>query len=190
MDKQFALNQIRHKRNSYVYTCAGIYLLNSNAVHLLTDVIALFNRSGIIFNPAEIERINGRMEVELSQVPNARANERANFDVDIDELYKFVRRNLLKEAYETTYEYAKSNGLLSNFKAMPWYWYARIIRNTVSHSLRYDFRAKDIRAALPIKWEGKSIDISMNGQAMRPDIADPLTTVRLVDEMQDFILKH
>ena len=143
MSKQFALNQIRHKKNAFTYMCAGIYLLNSEAIKLLDGAIVIFNKQGIIFNPDVNDRINGRVEIDLGQILTARNCNKSDFDVDTEEIYKFVRRNLLKESYEVAHEYARKSGNITKFKAEPWYWYARIIRNTVSHGLQYEFKAPD-----------------------------------------------
>lgn len=190
MDKQFALNQLRHKRNAFIYMCASSQLLNSDAIEHLIGVSIIINDEGIIYNYNDNDRTNESIEIDLTQIVAVKRHDNSNFNVDLKEFYKFVRRNLIKESYEVVHEYASSNNKITALKAEPWYWYARVIRNTVSHSLRYEFKANDIRNALPIQWEGKTIDISLDGTVMKEDVADALTTLRLVHEMHDFVIKY
>ena len=83
-------------------------------------------------------------------------------------------------------DYAEYKSVMPKLRLEAWFRFARIIRNAISHDFHYTFDKHD-RACLPVRWEGKTIDISMLGKEMTEDMLDPLTTMRLIDEIRKFI---
>jgi hypothetical protein len=186
-DKSLALDQLRHKRNAYILTLASMRLLNSTCLETLKDRIVLIKPDGFIFDPLPEEREGERYEVQFNQILHSYINDNENFNVDLLELYKFSRRNLIKESFEVVKSYAGENNLTKQLKSQPWFEFARMVRNAVSHDLVWYFRPDDLKK-LPVTWGGKTIDSSLNRKVLTTDFTDPLVTFELLEEIQKFIV--
>ncbi len=97
-----------------------------------------------------------------------------------------MRRNLVKESFEVVEGYACFMKIESIAQKQPWYHFARLVRNVVTHDLHFRFGRFD-RTILPVNWRGKNIEASMDGQEMTEDFLDPLTTIDLIIEFTDFV---
>jgi len=188
-DKQWALNQLRHARNSYLFTLAGLRLLNSPAVLDLRHRLIVLTPNEIVWDPDNSDRLGARSEFHLDQLINDYENARVNYDASLLELYKFVRRNLVTESFEVTRTYAVKVGISSKWRAEPWHQVARIVRNAIAHDFTISFD-KHAKAALPITWAGKTIDLTMEGSEVTNGLLDPVFTVSLISGMQDFVERN
>lgn len=185
-DKPWALNQLRHAKNAYIYTLAAMRLLNSEALLSLRDRRVLIRQDGIIWDPDISDFVGGAVGYEGNQIIAAYQNDNANFQVDLLELYKSSRRNLVKESYETVKKFAAKAGLDATWSKQPWYGFARIIRNAISHDMVISFDAKDL-ARLPVTLAGTTIDVSMDKKEMTSDLLNPLVTLELIEAMKAFV---
>lgn len=188
-DKDWALNQLRHARNSYLYTLAGMRLLNSDASRGLQDRVVQLRQDGLLFDPDPSDRVGRRFEFEFNQLVFDYTSRKSDFDASLWELYKFVRRNLITESFEVAKTYSTNASMLTEFRDQPWYQFARVARNAVAHNFIVHFD-NFARAALPITWNGKTLDQSLEGSEVTSDLLDPLTTCELIAVMEEFVRTH
>ncbi|HRQ87077.1 MAG TPA: hypothetical protein PLY16_03120 [Candidatus Saccharibacteria bacterium] len=188
-DKNWALNQLRHQRNSYFVGLAAMHLLNHDAILGLVDTIVMIKDDYIIFNPSEDERKDKRYELHLKQLVDDYINKPDDLFITLVEFHKFIRRNLIKECFEVAKSYSKFMGIGKTLTVQPWYHWARIVRNAITHDLHFVFNKSD-HNILPITWCGKTIDLPMNGMPFTQDFLGPELTIQLIVEIHDFILSH
>ncbi len=72
-------------------------------------------------------------------------------------------------------------------RGMPWYWFASVVRNAVSHNYRYEFNKSDLKR-LPLTWRGATLSAEMQGQAVDYQTFWHKEGCELFLEMQDFAL--
>ena len=60
---------------------------------------------------------------------------------------------------------AKQPVLMTKLKNMPWYEYARLVRNAVSHNFRFAFSGRD-KSKMPVTWNGMTIDGNCDGRTI------------------------
>ncbi|MGA7437273.1 MAG: hypothetical protein WBW32_03985 [Luteibacter sp.] len=189
-DKTWAIDRLRRAKNSAVISYGAMALLNSPSAEALQGSKVLLTPDGsLTFNPDPAECVGARYEVDLSQIPQNRANEPAFFEEKLAQFWAASRRNLLVECYEILWAYAEARHLVSDLQAQPWYRFARTIRHSMAHDLHIRIHPKD-RPFLPISWGGKSIDASMEGMEMKRNLLDPYVTHTLLDEMESWVAAH
>lgn len=94
-----------------------------------------------------------------------------------------VTRNAMKEAFRLTQAYCEASSQEGDLKSQPWYQFARILVNSLSHSFRLDFRQHDLKK-LPVMYESEILDSTMNGKS----VSMPLSIlVKLLDDIVRFV---
>ena len=78
------------------------------------------------------------------------------------ELAKMALRNMTSDTYEAVFEYCEAHGQLPSMQAQDWYQFARVIRNSLTHTQFFRFHPR-VLAILPVTWKGRTIDASRNG---------------------------
>jgi hypothetical protein len=190
LDKAWALNQLRHKRNSYIAAIAAMHLLNvEKTVSVLRSTVVMFKGDIIYFNPKLSDRVGRRYELKLRHIVDEYRWKRESHMVTLEEFHKFVNRNLIKECYEVVEDYAEYARITITLRAQPWFHFARIVRNVVTHNLHFAFSKYDMKI-LPVSWNGKTIEASMNGQDMPANFANPHITLDLIEAMKEFVAKN
>lgn len=189
IDKNWAQNQLRHARNSLLYTLAGMQLLNSDASLSLRNGVIVLKRNGVVFNPDPADRTGKRFEFEMNQLVHDYTEKKSDFNVSLDELYKFVRRNLIKESFEVVKAYAGEAKIKPLLESESWFWFAYVVRNSVSHDLHFRFR-DGARKRLPLSWRGIEINLNHEGSEITGDVLNPQTTLELIIEMQQFVSRN
>jgi hypothetical protein len=186
-DKNWALNQLRHARNAYVVSLAGIRLIKSSALETLAGRGVVIKSTGVIFDPDPSDQQGKRFEVPFDQLIESRNNTPSDFEYDLETSYKFARRALVKESFEYAKAYASASGQLGSFTSAPWYDFFRLIRNALSHDFSFHFSQAD-HGRLPLSWGEKTIDGSMDGVQLT--ILDPHLAVAMAAELEAFVRAH
>jgi hypothetical protein len=189
IDKSWALNCLRHNRNSSIIALASLTLLNSDAVEALRDVLVVVTPSRVIFHPAPSDRSGARFELPLSQFADEYRDDRTNYVQSLEEYLRYTRRNLLKESYEVVQAYCRTTSQLPEFKAQEWHGFSRLMRNCVSHDLHFNFRPYDL-SLLPVNFLGVTIDSGLQGTSMRQDHLPPYVAIEIHRQMVDFVESH
>lgn len=186
LDKQWAKNQFRHARNSAICAAAGMSLLNSDVVQSLAGRAVLMKPDGIVFNPEPADHAGARIEIDFGQIAHEYSTERRRHEETLREYWKATRRNLLKESFEIVEAYASSGGCFKAVQAEPWYPFARVIRNSLSHDMHFRFNNYD-RKQLPVSWRGTTVTEAMHDTDMPENFLDPYTVWDLHMLMEAFV---
>ena len=67
----------------------------------------------------------------------------------------------MKELFEQVKLFGSETNQMHIIKAASWYQFLRIVRNSLSHDMKLQFRPYDLKQ-LPISWSGLTIDASMH----------------------------
>lgn len=185
-DKNWARNCLRHNRNTALLSLAAASLLNSDAVELLRDRVILVRSDAVVFNPEPTERRGKRYEFPLTQIADEYREYPERYKETLFEFYKSARRVLLKESFEVVKAYAKAQGYSKELIRSPWYQFARVVRNAISHDFHFRFNVHDIKI-LPVAYGGISIDRSLDEKPMANNILTPGVTFDLYHEFVKFV---
>ena len=90
-----------------------------------------------------------------------------------------LTRNLFKECFRITKEYCDRSGQLPILERMPWFHFARMIANCVSHDFNFRFGRFDLKC-LPVTYGGVTIDKSADNQPVSIKLEQ---LIGLVDEI-------
>ena len=108
-----------------------------------------------------------------------------NLDRATMEFAKMALRNFTLDSYEALFNYCEETNQLSRMQAQSWYEFARMVRNSLTHTQHWRFRKRDL-ARLPVSWREKTIEASMDGQELTADFYDWWDGCELWGEMYTF----
>ena len=167
-NKQYLLNQLDNTSNTFVLGLVGATLLSDRKVLAGLPEQATF----------EILKVRFVSVLPLLFHPT-------DAPLAISEFLKLLFRALLKESFEHIKAYSRHVGRFDKMRQAPWYDFARLIRNCLTHDGRFRFNKGDIRV-LPVTWHGKCLDCSMTDQEMRFDFFDTGDGWALFHEMRSW----
>lgn len=147
MTKDELLGCFSTVRNNYALVLTSIiFLCEENAANVFVDRYDQLPIAEVDFRYVEgIIRDDERLRLGTGQ------------------LQKMIHRAALKELFELLRHYCHETKQMSLFKSAPWYQFARIARNSLSHNYRLEFKKYDM-SVLPVTWDGLTIDASMDGK--------------------------
>jgi hypothetical protein len=108
-----------------------------------------------------------------------------NFEHAYIEFVKMHLRVFVLETFEKLKAQCDTIGQVGAFKACGWYQFARMVRNALTHDQSWHFSKYD-KSVLPVSWNGKIIELTMNNTGMTWDFFDPYDALELWDEMYEF----
>jgi hypothetical protein len=79
------------------------------------------------------------------------------------EFSKMLLRNFTLDSFEAVRAYCMKEHRNDDLWKQPWYQFARMMRNSLTHTQRFDFRPPELKR-LPVTWRDKAITAEMNGQ--------------------------
>ncbi len=170
MTKEELLNQLNHTKNNYILGLAAFSVFNSGqAIPLLEHHAAAFGDYSVTFDQvAELLR---------------KATDRG---IVLNEFNKMLMRTTIKESFEHIKEYCQDTNQFPLLKSEPWYEFARIIRNFLSHNCRFIFNKYD-RERLPIKWKDFEITEDLHGGGLGEKVFGNVETWELFKRFEDFV---
>ena len=169
MDKSDLSGQLENAKNSYILGLAAISLFGVEESHSILEK-----------NHASF----GQYTVKFDQVANLLRDE-SDRGIAVKEFLKMLLRALIKESFELIQGYCEDTGQSALFKSEPWYQFARMIRNCLSHNFRFMFNNYD-KSLLPVTWRTRTITLSMDGQSLSLHFFGYLQTWELFQDFQDF----
>lgn len=170
MTKTELISQLENAKNNYILGLAAISLFSNDKVYpVLEESHAKF----------------GTYSVEFKQVKNLLMKP-ADRNIAVKEFLTSQIRALIKESFELIKNYCDETKQDSKFKAEPWYQFARMIRNCLSHNFKFEFRNYD-KSLLPVNWESRTIDASMDGNHLELIFFGYVETWELFAEYQAFV---
>jgi len=106
----------------------------------------------------------------------------------LNHLHSLIRLpfELLKDYCEDFDKVAKPAILMDRLTNMPWYQYAKLVRNAVSHNFRFAFNSSD-KSRLPVTWKSVTIDSSCDGKAITYETLWHRSGYELFLEMREFV---
>jgi hypothetical protein len=165
--KNELISQLENAKNNWILGLAAISLFNNE------ESLPILEKRHCKF---------GGYTVQFKQVSNLLSNP-SDRDIAIKEFLKSQKRALIKESFELIKDYCDVTNQSSSFKAEPWYQFARMIRNCLSHNYRFEFKNHD-KKLLPVLWKNRTIDSSMDGQELQLNYVE---TWEFFSEYQDFV---
>lgn len=102
------------------------------------------------------------------------------------QLYDCVHRAALKELFEVTKLYCEATDQSDLLVTQSWYQFWRILRNSLSHDFRLQFREYD-KKQLPIRWGTVKLDASMEGKDLTQGMLSREELVAFLEHVDDFI---
>lgn len=186
---QQALASLQFFRSNAIISLAAIRLIDSQAVLDLQGWAAFCSPNQLMFIPVTECGGKDSTHIDLSQITRTFIDDRDALRENLRQFWNSARRNLIKEAFEITKAYAKANSCTDLLKQQPWYQFARMVRNSLSHDFHIKFQPNDFHH-LPVSWQGKTISSSMDGLSLPSDILDPYTTWILFDQIYKFVDSH
>jgi hypothetical protein len=170
MNKENLVNQLTHTKNNYIMGLAAFSLFNSRqAEPLLKSHLAAF----------------GEYVVKFDQVAELLQNEKDR-PIALNEFLKMLMRSLIKESFEQIKDYCENTEQYAAFKAEPWYEFARLIRNFLSHNCIFEFNKYD-RERLPITWKKLTLTEDLHGKSLDIASFSHVQTWELFLEFEDFV---
>jgi len=112
-------------------------------------------------------------------------NPNLDFKHAILEFSKMLIRNVTIDSFEALYNYCKDNGIQSHLQSQPWYRFARLVRNCLTHTQKMHFADYQLKW-LPVSWNGNTIDKSLEGKELPFTTYGYWQTCELLSEMQKF----
>ncbi len=143
---------------------------------IMTNHIQSFNKSNVAF---------GQYNITFDQVTNLLRNDNDR-SIAIKEFLNMLLRSLIKESFELIKEYCEESAQSRLFKTEPWFQFARIIRNCLSHNFKFEFNAYD-RRLLPVTWKARTITLQMDGQHLELGFFGYVEAWELFQEFQEFV---
>lgn len=170
MTKKELMSQLENAKNNYILGLSAISLFSNEKVYpILEESHAKF----------------GTYTVEFKQVKNLLMKP-ADRDIAVKEFLTSQIRALIKESFELIKNYCDETKQDSKFKTEPWYQFARMIRNCLSHNFKFEFRKYD-KSLLPVSWNTRTIDAAMEGKHLELKFFGYVETWELFTEYQDFV---
>ncbi len=169
MTKDELLSQLENSKNNYILGLAASALFSSEESYpILEKSSCKFGTFTLTF--AQV--------ADLLRVPKDR-------DIAIKEFIKMLLRAVVKESFELIKNYCDASSQTSSFTGQPWYQFAQMIRNCVSHNFRFEFRKYD-KSLLPVSWKGRSITSAMDGTHLELSFFGYAEALELFTEMKNF----
>jgi len=170
MTKAELLSQLENAKNNYILGLAAISLFSSPKAYPILE----HNRATF-----------GTYSIEFGQIVSLLRKD-ADREIAIREFLTSQIRAVIKESFELIKDYCHHTGQEPVFRAAPWYHFARMIRNCLSHNFKFKFAGHD-RTLLPVSWGSRKITVSEDGQPLRLDFFGYVETWELFQAYQSFV---
>ena len=170
MLKQELLSQLENAKNNYILGLASLSLFAE------AETYPILEKSHCTFGPYSISFCQ---VANLLKIPNDR-------DIATKEFMKMLLRALIKETFELIKNYCDDSKQVSMFTFQPFYQFARMIRNCLSHNFRFEFNKYD-KTLLPVNWKGRNITATMDRSYLELTFFGYVETWELFAEMLAFV---
>jgi hypothetical protein len=158
-------------------------LADSKKKELCIKNTVVIKQEGIFFVPSgkELHIASGESFYHFDTA----GNPDLDFKHAILEFSKMLIRNVTLDSFEALYNYCKENGLEAHIHSQPWYRFARLVRNCLTHTQKVHFADYQLKW-LPVTWQGNTIDRDLEGKELPFTVYGYWETCELLSEMQEF----
>jgi hypothetical protein len=168
--KEELISQLCNSKNNFILGLASLALLaDPDAQNLLKEKSADLSGYSVPFD--QVATLLGSA---------------CDRQVALEEFAKSVLRCLVKEGHELVTHYCKNEGLYSDLSAQSWWQFSRLVRNALSHDFCFRLNDKDLKL-LPVSWQGKTLDPSVDGQPLMLSSFGYADAWRLFLEYESFV---
>ncbi len=173
MHKTELLAQLENAKNNYILGLAALALFGDSRTYTVLE---------------EARCAFGTHSVEFSQVATL-----LRIDTDraiaMKEFVNMLLRIPIKESFELLKNHCAETGQAPLLQNQPWYEFARVIRNSLSHNFRLQFRKHD-RSLLPVTWRGRTIELAMDGAHLELSFFGYVQAWELFADFRDFAINR
>jgi len=173
LTKPELLSQLTNAKNNYILGLAALSLFATPEAYPLLD------KNHVSFGPYTLT---------FDQVATL-LRKPADRDVAVKEFLNMLLRALIKESFELLKDYCDEIIQADQFKTESWYQFARMIRNCLSHSFRFEFNSYD-KSLLPVTWKSRTITLAMDEQLLSLSFFGYVEAWELFIEFYDFADKR
>jgi hypothetical protein len=173
MQKPELLAQLENAKNNYILGLAALAIFADSRTYPLLD---------------EARCAFGPYSVEFSQVA-ALLRIEADRAIASKEFMNMLLRILIKESFELLKNHCAETGQAPLLHGQPWYEFARMIRNSLSHNFRLQFGKHD-RSLLPVTWRGRTIELAMDGAHLELSFFGYVQAWELFADFRDFAMNR
>jgi len=170
MGKSELLRMMTNARNNFTVGLAGVLMLDHD------NISDIRGKSSLV--------LGENYELPFDQVEALLGEDYGNKLAVLFEFLNMLLRTFMKEAYELLKAYCRDTGQLRQMQCQTWFQFARIIRNCLSHDLRFDL-SKDMKL-LPVTWKGKTITGGMHGARLDHSFFGFNDAIQLFEDLQLF----
>ena len=146
LEKNKLLSQLENAKNNYILGLAALTLFNTQ------ESYPLFEKASASF---------GSYSISFRQVAELLRKQEDKL-IASKEFLNMLLRTLVRESFELIKDYCDASRQASAFTQQPWYQFARMIRECLSHNSKFEF-SDDDKKLLPVCWRGKTVITSMHG---------------------------
>lgn len=170
MDKQTCLNRLEMHYFNFIACCATMYFMANEKTYELLKMGKLKTSMFEISFDGFAETLENKAFRELV----------------ISNFGKMAIRTFVKEYVELVKSYCEISNQLNLFRRQPWYQFARIIRNCLSHDMIFHFNKHDL-SMLPVSFRDSVIDVGHDGKSLPLRNFNHNYAILLWQEMVEFI---
>ena len=170
MGKSELLRMMTNARNNFTVGLAGVLMLD------LGNISDIRGKSSLV--------LGENYELPFDQVVALLGEDYVDKLIALTEFLNMLLRAFIKEPYELLKAYCRDTGQLREMQCQPWFQFARIIRNCLSHDFRFDL-SKHMKL-LPVTWKGKTITGGMHGTRLEHSFFGFNDAIQLFEDLQSF----
>ncbi len=149
LSKTELLGQLTNCRNNYI---------------LGMSAMSLFAEPSILGHLEKSHASFGEYTITFDQVSHMLASE-ADRQIAMKEFLTMLLRALIKESFEVIRDYASNSKQDTLLQSQPWFHFARMIRNCISHNFHFHFTNYDHKL-LPVSWNKRLITSNLDGEPL------------------------
>jgi len=177
--KEKLTNWLSSIQNSFMVGMAAVFLFEQEDVWpLLKDAELGFVPEGAAFSP---ENMSIRLPIHLV---GERMQQEGLRPLLLKDFREYLLRNTLSETLEHTREYCEATSQMAKLNSAPWYHFARVIRNALTHDSRVRF---DRLARPPLAFDRWRIESAHAGKHIADIGLASTATVPLIVAIQEFV---
>lgn len=186
INRTWITNAMKKVLSNYTLGLGAICLYAMpQARRLLSQTALGIDRQRAVFNPPNDPSRIWSYTVNFAHIAE-QLDDPAKLQKSVDAYLQMNIRMIGKEPYEAIKAYCAETHQMELLRKQPWYHFARIIRNAVSHDFRFRFSKAD-KKLLPISWNGQTIDLALNDKVVPLSLFGYQTSLELFLAMRDFV---
>jgi hypothetical protein len=139
-----------------------------------------------IHSTLEISRLKGSMfELKMDEITELLRDEKAR-QILLQNFMGMATRTFMKESFERVRKYCTLNGYDKELSEQPWYHYARMVRNCLSHDFILHYNEYD-KSLLPVTYHNAEFTLDLDDKNIPSEYCNHNHAFLLFQDIIDFI---